>query len=74
MVPAGTPKDAIATLSKAFLTVMKNPGVRAKLLNAGFHSSGSGPEEFRKRVLDELPQWKELIAKAGISIGPKGKK
>jgi tripartite-type tricarboxylate transporter receptor subunit TctC len=74
MVPAGTPKDVIAKLSKAFLTVMKNPDVRAKLLKAGFHSSGTGPEPFRKRVLDELPQWKELISKAGISVQPKGGK
>jgi tripartite-type tricarboxylate transporter receptor subunit TctC len=73
MVPAGTPKPVIDRLAKAFVTVMKKPDVRARLLKAGFHSSGTGPEEFRKRVLDELPQWKDLIAKAGISVRPKGK-
>jgi tripartite-type tricarboxylate transporter receptor subunit TctC len=73
MVPAGTPKDVIQKLSKAFTTVMKNPDVRAKLLKAGFHSSGTSPEAFRKRVLDELPQWKELISKAGISASPASK-
>jgi tripartite-type tricarboxylate transporter receptor subunit TctC len=73
MVPAGTPKPVIDRLAKALMTVMKNSDVRAKLLKAGFHSSGTGPEAFRKRVLDELPQWKDLIAKAGISVRPKGK-
>jgi tripartite-type tricarboxylate transporter receptor subunit TctC len=73
MVPAGTPKDVIARLSKATLTVMKRQDVRDKLLKAGFHSSGTTPEAFRKRVLDELPQWKELITKAGISAPTKGK-
>jgi tripartite-type tricarboxylate transporter receptor subunit TctC len=73
MVPAGTPKEVIATLTKAFLTVMKRQDVRERLLKAGFHSSGNGPDAFRKRILDELPQWKELITRAGISVRPKGK-
>jgi tripartite-type tricarboxylate transporter receptor subunit TctC len=67
MVPAGTPKEAIDRLSAALIAVMRRPDVRERLLNAGFYSTGRGPQDFHKRIVEELPKWKEVIQKARIS-------
>jgi tripartite-type tricarboxylate transporter receptor subunit TctC len=66
MVPAGTPKDIVDRLAQAMLAVVKRQDVRERMLKAGFQWSAAGPDEFRKRVLDELPQWKDLIQRARI--------
>jgi tripartite-type tricarboxylate transporter receptor subunit TctC len=68
VVPKGTPKDAIDTLAKALLAVTKRDDVRASMLKAGFFASGAGTDAFRKRIVDELPRWKALIQKAGITV------
>jgi len=61
MVPAGAPKETIDRLAAALTEVMHRPDVRERLLRAGFYSTGRGPAEFHKRIVDELPKWKEVI-------------
>jgi tripartite-type tricarboxylate transporter receptor subunit TctC len=73
MVPAGTPKDIVERLAQAMLAVVKRPEVRARMRKAGFQWSASGPDAFRKRVLEELPRWKDLIQRARIKPQGKGK-
>ena len=67
MVPAGTPQEIIDRLSTALIAVMRRTDVRQRLLNAGFYSTGRGAQDFHKRVVEELPKWKEVIQKARIS-------
>jgi tripartite-type tricarboxylate transporter receptor subunit TctC len=71
MVPAGTPKDIIDRLAKATIEVVRRPDVRDRLLKAGFHATGRGPDDFRRRIVDEVPKWKAVIQKAKIT--PRGK-
>ena len=66
MVPAGTPKDIVDRLAQATIEVVRRPDVREKLLKAGFHATGRGPEAFRKRIVEELPRWKTVIEKGRI--------
>jgi tripartite-type tricarboxylate transporter receptor subunit TctC len=66
MVPAGTPKDIVERIAKATIEVVRRPEVRARLLKAGFHATGRGPGDFRKRIVEEVPRWKTVIQKAGI--------
>ena len=67
MAPAGTPKDIIDRLAKATIAVVQRPDVRDRLLKAGFHATGRGPEDFRRRIVDEVPKWKAVIQKAKIT-------
>jgi tripartite-type tricarboxylate transporter receptor subunit TctC len=67
LVPAGTPKDATDRLVKALTEVMRRQDVRDNLLKAGFYSTGRGPDDFRKRILEEVPKWKQVIEKARIT-------
>jgi tripartite-type tricarboxylate transporter receptor subunit TctC len=66
-VPAGTPKEAIDRLAKATIEVVRRPDVRARLLKVGFHATGRGPDDFRRRIVDEVPKWKAVIQKAKIT-------
>ena len=66
MVPAGTPKDIIDRLAKATIEVVRRPDVRERLLKAGFHATGRGPDDFRKRIVEEVPKWKNVIQKGRI--------
>lgn len=67
VVPAGTPKEIIDRLAKALTEVVRRPDVRDRLLNAGFHSTGRGPDEFHKRIVEELPKWRQVIEKGRIT-------
>jgi tripartite-type tricarboxylate transporter receptor subunit TctC len=67
MVPTGTPKEVVDRLAQALMSVMQRPDVRERLLNTGFYSTGRGPADFHKRIVDELPKWKDVIHKAHIT-------
>jgi tripartite-type tricarboxylate transporter receptor subunit TctC len=47
--------------------VMRRPDVRERLLNAGFYATGRGPEDFHRRIVEEIPKWKTVIQKARIT-------
>jgi tripartite-type tricarboxylate transporter receptor subunit TctC len=67
MVPAGTPKDIVDRIAKATIEVVRRQDVRERLLKAGFHATGRGPDDFRKRIVEEVPKWKSVIQKARIT-------
>ena len=67
VVPAGTPKEIVDRLAKALIEVVRRSDVRDRLLNAGFYSTGRGPDEFHKRIVEELPKWKQVIEKGRIT-------
>ena len=67
MVPAGTPKEIVDRLAEVLIAVVRRPDVRERLLHAGFQSTGRGPAEFHRRIVEEVPKWKEVIEKARIT-------
>jgi tripartite-type tricarboxylate transporter receptor subunit TctC len=67
MVPAGTPKDIVDRIAKATIEVVRRPDVRDRLLKAGFHATGLGPDDFRRRIAEEVPKWKNVIQQGRIS-------
>ena len=67
VVPAGTPKEIVDRLAKALIEVVRRSDVRDRLLNAGFYSTGRGPDEFHKRIVEELPKWKQVIENGRIT-------
>jgi tripartite-type tricarboxylate transporter receptor subunit TctC len=68
MVPAGTPKEIVERLATALTGVMRRPDVRERLLHAGFHATGRGPDAFHRRIVEELPKWKTVIQQARITV------
>jgi tripartite-type tricarboxylate transporter receptor subunit TctC len=66
LAPAKTPPEIVARLVAKSLEVLKRPDISEQLLNNGFEVIANGPDGMRKRIADEVPKWRDLIAKAGI--------
>ena len=66
--PAGTPQPVVARLSREIATIIREPDVTRRLQELGFDPVGSTPEEFTRRVHDELVLWKKLVAEQKIAI------
>jgi tripartite-type tricarboxylate transporter receptor subunit TctC len=64
--PAGTPPDIIDRLVKVALDALKDQPFHEKLRTLGFDVIATGPEGLRKRVAEEVPRYRDIIAKAGI--------
>lgn len=69
LAPAGTPDAVIKTLTEATRDVLQKPEVQEKMAKAGFRVKYEGPQELHARMLREIPLWKEIVARAGLSAG-----
>ena len=65
-VPAKTPKDTIAKLSKLLRAALADPAVRQGFANTGGRSRGSTPDELRTFVNSEIAKWAAAVKTAGI--------
>ena len=66
LAPAKTPPEIVALLAAKSIEVLKRPEINKQLLDNGFEVIANGPEGLRKRIAEEVPKWREIIAKAGI--------
>jgi len=66
LAPAKTPAAIVELLSAKTIGILKTPGIAEQLRNNGFEVEAFGPDEMRKRIADEVPKWRDIIAKAGI--------
>jgi tripartite-type tricarboxylate transporter receptor subunit TctC len=67
MAPAKTPQPIVDQLVKSTLEVLADKAVNAQLVKAGFDVLANGPAGMTKRIVDEVPKWRELIEKSGIT-------
>ena len=66
LAPAGTPPDIVNRLADVSLESLKQPEFHQQLRKLGFEVIASGPDSLRLRIAEEVPRYRELIAKAGI--------
>jgi tripartite-type tricarboxylate transporter receptor subunit TctC len=66
LAPAKTPPAIVALLSTKSIEILKTPAIAEQLRNNGFEVIANGPDGMRKRIADEVPKWRDVIAKAGI--------
>jgi tripartite-type tricarboxylate transporter receptor subunit TctC len=66
LAPAKTPAAILDLLSTKAIEVLKTPKIAEQLRNDGFEVEALGPDGLRKRIADEVPKWRDIIAKAGI--------
>jgi tripartite-type tricarboxylate transporter receptor subunit TctC len=67
-VPVNTPQPVIDRLQAELDKVMKNPQIRAQLLQAGVTPLGIGKQGFDKFLKDEISKWTPVIRSAKIVI------
>jgi tripartite-type tricarboxylate transporter receptor subunit TctC len=63
--PKGTSPEIIEALSRAVVSVLKDPDTKAKLVALGLDPVGTSPQQFTKFFSDEIRRWKELVEIAG---------
>jgi tripartite-type tricarboxylate transporter receptor subunit TctC len=66
LAPAGTPPEIVDRLAQASLDALKEPAFHERLRTLGFEVIAKGPDGLRRRIADEVPRFRDLIAKAGI--------
>lgn len=68
LVPAGTPKEIIATLHRAAVKALNSPAVRERLMKLGAEPVGNTPEEFRKMLEREQALWTQVVKSSGAKV------
>ncbi|MEJ8846123.1 tripartite tricarboxylate transporter substrate binding protein [Variovorax rhizosphaerae] len=67
--PAGTPKDVVETLNKAFRDVVSSPEVREKLANLGIEADASkSPAEVGTFMQKERDKFAKIVQDRGIKV------
>ena len=66
MAPAKTPQPVIDALVKAAIALLHEPDTEALLRKDGLQVLANGPAGMKKRIDDEVPMWRDLVAKSGI--------
>jgi tripartite-type tricarboxylate transporter receptor subunit TctC len=67
LAPAGTSTDVVKRLSDEIRAVLAKPDVKDKMLKAGFMVQYEGPDDLHTRMLREIPQWTEIVERAGLA-------
>ena len=66
LAPAGTPAEIVDRLAAVSVDALKEPAFHDKLRTLGFEVIGNGPDGLRRRIAEEVPRFRDLIARAGI--------
>jgi tripartite-type tricarboxylate transporter receptor subunit TctC len=66
LAPVKTPPAVVELLSAKSIEILKRPAIIEQLQNNGFEVIANGPDGMRKRIDDEVPKWRDIVAKAGI--------
>ncbi len=67
VVPAGTPKAAIAELHRTLVAALATPELRARLAVLDVEPIGSTPEELGRFLRTEWEKWNKVIKSVGIA-------
>ncbi len=68
LAPSGTPKAVVAALNGAVRKTMDQAAVADRFRGLGANPGASSPEEFSKRIRDELRQWQGLVKQLGLKF------
>lgn len=68
LLPAGTPKEIIAKMHDAVITILAMPDVKVRLSSLGAEVVGNTPEEFGSYIKSETAKWGKVIKTSGASV------
>ncbi len=66
LAPAGTPREVVAKLNQAMVSVLRTPEMKEQLANLGQEVAWSTPDEFALFLREETEKWRKVIAAAGL--------
>lgn len=65
-VPKGTPNDIVTRLNREINAALSNPGIIARLAEAGAAPLRFSPEEAKTRIAADTEKWAKVVKAAGI--------
>ena len=68
LVPAGTPREAVARINADFNRVLAASEVQERLLASGFEPLGGTPQKFADYLRAETRKWTKVVRDANIRI------
>ena len=68
VVPAGTPKEIVDLLYREVKKIVADPDTQTKLATLGFVPIANTPEEFGKRIKDEMEKWGKVVRDAKLRV------
>ena len=68
LAPAGTPPAIVERLAAEVRRIAQLPDVRARIEATGAEAVGSTPQEFARRIGDDVDKWKRVAGAAKIRI------
>jgi len=66
LAPASTPDEVVSKLNRTVAHIMKQPDVRRDLLQVGFSTTTSTPEEFQALISKDIDRFADLTQKVGL--------
>ena len=67
-VPAGTPKDVVATLNAAINKLLATPEMKAAIIAQGAEPQSMTPEQFGALLKTDYEKWKGIVQASGATI------
>lgn len=64
--PKGMPRPIVTRINGEVAKIIKQKEMEKQLEGDGLSADGGPPEEFQQRIAKEIPQWKKVVAEAGI--------
>ena len=68
VVPAGTPKEIVDLLYREIKKIVADPDTQTKLATLGFVPIANTPEEFGKRIRQEMEKWGKVVRDAKLKV------
>jgi len=68
---AKTPKAVVDLLNRHFNAILLEPETRAMFAAQGYDVAGGSPEDFQRRLAEEIATWSRVVRAANITFeGP----
>lgn len=68
LAPSGIGKDIVATLAGAIGAIVQDPEVKAQLVAQGTEPIGDRPDQFARRIADDIAKWGKVIRDAKVQL------
>jgi tripartite-type tricarboxylate transporter receptor subunit TctC len=68
LAPAKTPRDAVTTLNRAIVNVVKRQDINERIVQVGIDPVGNSPEEFTRFLREEIAKWGKVIKAANVKV------
>lgn len=68
IAPARTPPAVLAKISAEMEAVLRQPEVRARLIDYGIDPVGGGPGQFQAFIREEAVRWAAVVRKGGVRL------